>query len=530
MTREFAPQGDGGWNDDPWVGGFYGDGTGAHGDGWDGEDGWHAEDWRPRRTWPQRLVLALAVVCLLGLVVSAAGLSWGVSRYRSIEFVPVEGAEGAGAREPSNWLLVGSDARDSIDPDDPRAGAFLGEAVTGTRTDTIMVARVDPGRGTIDLVSVPRDLWVPIAGSGGEGRINSAFAGEGGQARLVATVEGALGVDVHHYAEIDFGGFQSMIDALGGVAMWFDTPVRDPSSGLDVGSPGCHLLDGSTALAFARSRSLEYHNGTSWRTDPTGDLGRTARQQYLMSRLAATAAANLDPRNPRTVDRLVQAGVSNLTLGDGAGIDDLVGLARAFAAAGSAGVRRHALPVTPFTTQQGAAVLALETGPAQSVLDIFRGLVVPAPPISSESPEPDAGAAESGLNLTTFRVDVMNGAQVAGVAQGTADRLSGAGFVIGDIGNEDPVERTVIRHPARLAPEAAAVATALGVDPVYEIDDTLARVRLIVGPDLATAGTVTTPTTAPTTPPAEAAPAPDETPRYEVGIVPTGPPPGTPCP
>jgi LCP family protein required for cell wall assembly len=486
------------------------------------------EPWvEPRRTWGQRLLIAVAGVCIVGLVVTALGLTWGLQRYKEITFLPVEGVEEAVGGEPVNWLLVGSDSREGIDPSSPNAAVFVGEEVGGKRTDTIMIARVDQGRRTIDLLSVPRDLWVPIAGTGGEGRVNSAFNGDGGEQRLVATVEESLGLEINNYAEINFVGFQAVIDALGGVPVWFDTPVRDPNSGLDVGSPGCHLLDGFSALAFARSRSLEYHDGSSWRTDPTGDLGRTARQQFLLSRLADTARARIDPTDFGTIDRVVKAGGRNLVFDDGSGVNDLLSLGRTFSGVGAAGITRHALPVTPFRTAQGAAVLALQTEEAQPVLDVFRGKVEP-PPVEEVGDE--AAVDVDSVARDSFRVDVMNGAQVAGIAQSTADTLAGQGFLIGDVGNADPVDGTVIRHPSDLTTEASVVASVLGVGARFELDDSLSRVRVIIGPDLAGAGVGGAGTETPPSTVAEpAAVQPEQPGENEVGVVPGAPPPGTEC-
>ena len=464
----------------------------------------------------------MAVLCVLGLVLSALGLTWSLRRYQQIEFLPVEGVEGADGGEPVNWLLVGSDSREGIDPSDPNAGVFIGEAVGGKRTDTIIVARVDQQRQTIDLLSVPRDLWVPIAGTGSEGRVNSAFNGDGGEARLVATVEGYLGIEINNYAEIDFVGFQAVIDSLGGVPMWFDTPVRDPASGLDIATAGCHNLDGFGALAFARSRSLQYHDGSAWRSDPTGDLGRTARQQYLLGRVAATAQTRLDPTELGTIDRVVQSAGQHLVMDDGTGLNDLLSLARTFSAVGSGAISRHALPVSGFRTSGGAAVLALQVEEAQPTLELFR----------QRRPEPEPAVAApvaADVDRGSFRVDVKNGARVAGIARSTAEALGAAGFVIGDIGNAEGVDQTVIRYPTALEGAAGAVGAALVVAPRYEVDESLTRIELIIGPDLAAAsvsGGVAAEATTTTAAPAAAEPEPDSN---EVGVVPSGPPEGVEC-
>ena len=424
--------------------------------------------------------------------------------------------EPARTGEPANWLLVGSDSREGIDPNDPNAGVFIGEAVEGKRTDTIIVARVDPGAKSIDLVSVPRDLWVPIAGTGENGRVNSAFNGEGGEARLVSTVEDFLDIEINNYAEINFSGFQAIIDSLGGVSIWFDNPVRDPKSGLDVPSAGCHALSGFDALAFARSRSLEYHDGEAWRADPTGDLGRTARQQFLLTRLASTASSKLDLTDLGTVDQILRVGGQNLVVDDGAGANDLFGLARTFAAVGGEGIHRHGLPVEGFRTSGGAAVLALLEAEAQPTLDIFRGL---APPVEAGPPSAETVPRES------FEIEVQNGARVAGVAASTEVELVAAGFIVAEIGDAlDPVERTVVRYPASLESAAATLGTALAASPAYEVDDSLSQVLLVVGPDHA--GLVGAETSAE---PSDAAPAPEPVGENVVGVVPTLGPPGSDC-
>ncbi len=461
----------------------------------------------------------MSITCVFALLVAAAGLTWGLRRYQSINFVPVAGVESTPVGEPANWLLVGSDSREGIDPDDPNAGIFIGETVSGKRTDTIMVARVNPEAKTIDLLSVPRDLWVPIAGTGSNGRINSAFNGEGGEERLVATVEEFLDIEINNYAEVNFVGFQAVIDALGGVPIWFDTPVRDEGSGLDIQVPGCHTLDGFQALAFARSRKLQFQQADgSWSSDPTGDLGRTARQQYLLSRLADTASSNLNVTDLGTIDRILQAGGENLVLDDGAGARDLLNLAQIFAQVGSDGIARHALPVSDFRTSGGASVLALDEAGAQPTLDIFR-VIVPPPEI-----------VES-VDRNSFTVDVLNGARIAGIAGSTADSLTAAGFIVGEVDNAEAVFATTIRYPQSQGQAAGTLAAALAVPVEFDADDSLTTVQLVLGPEftLPSAETATTEVDpavpVETTPEVLAAEVPDN----EVGFVPGPSPEGTAC-
>ena len=96
-----------------------------------------------------------------------------------------------------------------------------------------MIMRVDPTTDTVDMVSLPRDLWVPIAGTGESQRINTAYSSDDGRQRLIDTIQQDFGIPINHYIEVDFKGFQGVVDAIGGVPMYFDEPMRDDNSGLE---------------------------------------------------------------------------------------------------------------------------------------------------------------------------------------------------------------------------------------------------------------------------------------------------------
>ena len=208
---------------------------------------------------PKRVAAgALACVLLVG-VLAGAGAAWGLWSFSKIQRVDLNLAEVESPTEPMNVLVVGSDSRADIEKGDPGAGGMLGkDAPTGQRADSLLIARIDPSSDRIDLLSVPRDLWVPKAGTDSKQRINSAYA-QSAQA-VVDSVQSSLGIPINHFVEVDFSGFQSLVEAIGGVPMYFDHPVRDGNSGLDIGAKGCHVLDGQNGLAFARSRHLEWNN------------------------------------------------------------------------------------------------------------------------------------------------------------------------------------------------------------------------------------------------------------------------------
>ena len=109
------------------------------------------------------------------------------------------------AGEAANYLLVGTDSREGIDPSDPDAGGFLGD--TGCEcTDTIMVLRVDPEEKQAYILSFPRDLYLPISGTGETARINTAHAH--GAQTLIDTIQDNFDIPIHHYVEIDFVGLR----------------------------------------------------------------------------------------------------------------------------------------------------------------------------------------------------------------------------------------------------------------------------------------------------------------------------------
>lgn len=171
------------------------------------------------------------------------------------------------------FLLVGSDSREGLD-DLAYFGSF-----GGARSDVVMLVRVEQNGSVAQVLSIPRDLYVDIPGHG-KNRINAAYA-FGGSKLLVETIRANLGVQVNHYAEVDFVGFRDMVDELGGIEITFPNPARDTKSGLRV-EAGTQLLDGGAALAYARSRSYQEMQDGRWVAVDANDIGRTERQREVI--------------------------------------------------------------------------------------------------------------------------------------------------------------------------------------------------------------------------------------------------------
>jgi LCP family protein required for cell wall assembly len=348
---------------------------------------------RPRRSWPQRLLLALGLFLSTALLLGAAGLWYANSKLDDVETIPLGGvltprgieAAGLGPTNIENYLLVGSDSRENADPDSPDYGG-IGDAneTGGRRSDTIMVLRFDPSTNSGALLSLPRDLFVPISGTGKKNRINSAYAA--GPDVLVKTIQEALGIPIHHYVEIDFNGFKKMVEAVGGVNVWFDYPSRDKHTGLFVEQTGCVKLDGVQALQFARSRYFEQFRDGQWQQDAASDLGRINRQQDFL-RNAMQKAISEGSTSPITATKLVNAAVENLRVDDGL---DLWGLANRVRVMGAGGLHAYTLPVDGKMVGD-MSVVVMRDGEAAPLLQYFRG-------VTSTPPAAAGGEGAAGLD------------------------------------------------------------------------------------------------------------------------------------
>jgi LCP family protein required for cell wall assembly len=266
---------------------------------------------RRKRHWG-RIVLAL----LLVFVVAVAGAGWWMDS--SLHGIPAlaDYPERPAAGKGTTWLLVGSDSRQGLTPDQQAELATGGDVGNG-RTDTILLVHV-PGIGSstpTTMVSIPRDSYVPIPGDGKD-KINAAFA-VGGAPLLAQTVEQATGIRLDHYAEIGFDGFAVLVDAVGGVTVCPTEPISDPLAGIDLPA-GCQKLDGRNALGYVRTRAT-----------PRADLDRMINQRRFMSALLHRAASPAVLLNPLRWYPMAHAMTGALTVDAGVHVWDLAQLALA---------------------------------------------------------------------------------------------------------------------------------------------------------------------------------------------------------
>ena len=234
------------------------------------------------------VVLLVAIIIVFGAI---GGVLWTENQIERIPEEELTSLNTPVSNGVRTILVVGTDSRDNLpDEFDNVFGDF-----SGSRTDTIMLVHFTPGGGA-QLLSIPRDLKVEIDGYK-DNRVNAAFA-FGGADLLIDTIQDNLGIPIHHYVEIGFGGFAQLVDTLGGVTIDFAHDARDSKSGFNV-KAGSRVLDGEQAVAFARSRHYRERRDGEWKSVGGSDIGRTRRQQALLMALfdEAASASTLDAAN-----------------------------------------------------------------------------------------------------------------------------------------------------------------------------------------------------------------------------------------
>jgi len=267
----------------------------------------------------------IAVFTVLALVLLFVGTGIGtwfwasgkVTKVAALSDYDGRPAQGAG----TNWLVVGSDSRSNLtqaQKNELHVGSDQGQ-----RTDTILLLHY--GSSGTDLISIPRDSYVTIpaytdssgkAHSARKNKINAAYD-LGGAPLLTKTVEMATGVRIDHYMEIGFLGVVNVVDAVGGVHLCLDAPVKDSHSGADLPA-GCQNLNGTQSLALIRTR---YSLANS-------DISRMANQQKFVAALAKSAMRPGVELNPFTLYPFLNSALGAIAVDDGSGLSDLVSMAR----------------------------------------------------------------------------------------------------------------------------------------------------------------------------------------------------------
>lgn len=297
-----------------------------------------------RRRW----VWALPVV-VVALVVGGAALAYEAGgaaeprpeRLQASQTSWVQrmfGEEEAVGKHPFNVLVLGVDTRPKSEED-------------GSRTDTIMLVRVEPRDGDINVLSVPRDLLVEV-GPGQEDRINAAY-NFGGIEQTITAFEDYASIPVDHYAVVDFEGFRDFVDAIGGVEMDVEDEIPPKYEIED----GLQTLNGAQALFYARYRKTS-----------GGDLDRIGRQQRLVAALRSQA---FDWNTVKQLPEILR--VANRNVQTDMGLRQGIALGRILIKRGpNARMTAQQLKGTPATLENGDQVLIPDPEANDPILDQFR--------------------------------------------------------------------------------------------------------------------------------------------------------------
>lgn len=216
--------------------------------------------------------------------------------------------------EPFYMMLIGSDRREDDDS-------------MGARSDTNIVVRVDPTQNLATMVSIPRDTMIDIDGYG-TNKFNAAY-NYGGAAATIKEATQLTGVNISHYAEVNFEELVQLVDAVGGVDVEVGERIDDPDAGDIVIEAGPQHLNGEAALVFARSRAYV-----------DGDFTRTSNQRLLISALVNKVLSLPVTELPGVLQKAAKCVVTDLS------VNDIISLAQQFKDAGNLTVYSAMVPST----------------------------------------------------------------------------------------------------------------------------------------------------------------------------------------
>lgn len=367
------------------------------------------------------------------------------------------------AKEPFYMMLLGTDGSSERDEDEELGGVY--------RSDSMILARVDAPNHKITMVTIPRDIPVDL-GQYGEQKINAAYA-FGGPALTVKTVSELAGVPISHYAEIDFDGFEAMVNALGGVTV--DVPMRiDDEDAGGVVEAGEQRLDGWHALILCRARHAYDDYGD-------GDAYRAANQRLVISAIAKEALSADIGTIARTVQTASEYVTTDLAL------NDIIGLAQVMRGIDpEKDIYTASAPTTSQYINGGWYEYLNKQEWAKMMERVDAGL----PPLEETEIDENTGVVmatagdgtgESSSGSTSTKnsrstITVKNATDITGQASKVRDELKASGYsnvLIGETNSRFSYPNTLVVYdsPDRKA-EAEAIVDVMGQGQAYYDEDT----------------------------------------------------------
>jgi len=328
-----------------------------------------------------------------------------------------------GLAHSENILLIGSDTRAF------KGGGKFGAAITGARSDTTILVHLYADGQHAVLVSIPRDTYadIPSCKQGQtttapqQNKFNVAFS-LGGPYCTIALVENMTHLRIDHFVEVNFAGFQRMVDALGGVNVCLTHPINDPvrinpvtgghiGSGLVIGA-GNHVLHGKDALGFVRAR---YAVGDG------SDLGRIKNQQVFLASMIRKATSTGMLFHPYSLYSFLDAATKSIATDPGFGLGQLRDLASRLHGLKPGKIQLLTVPLSntnayvPIGGVQ-ASVVYWDTARATALFHALRN----DKPISGHKPHPSPAPSGSPTPTPTPSPSNPLGAVTASSARCTA--------------------------------------------------------------------------------------------------------------
>ncbi|MBP7971741.1 MAG: LCP family protein [Candidatus Nanopelagicales bacterium] len=382
-----------------------------------------------RRSGRKRGPAKTVAIVASAVVLAASGIGYAAASEVTGQVKHVTVFDGMSGRVPNdggqNILLVGSDDRTGLSKAE-RKKLHAGQSDYGRHTDSMMIVHIADD-GSVGVVSIPRDSYVEIPAytdadgnttAASKQKINAAYS-IGGPQLAAKTVEQATGVHIDHYAEINFAGFVSMVDGLGGVPVCTKTAINDEKSGLNIPA-GKSTLDGPQALAYVRARYF----------DPSADLGRMKRQQTFLASVFKQATSPAVLLNPVRLMAFFNAAAGSVTTDEGFNKSAMWGIAARMGSVSPSSISFQTVPIGSEVNEPGVgSVVTWDDAAASALFDKLKTGDALTGPAKAKSETVDV--APSMISVRTY-----NGSDVSGLGTKAGTDLRDAGFnVVGQAAN-----------------------------------------------------------------------------------------------
>jgi LCP family protein required for cell wall assembly len=368
---------------------------------------------KQRRTEKSILAGRITAAVLAALIFLGIGTAWGAKTWFNSKFTEIAALDensadiqnAPGQNGDENFLIVGSDTRAGATADENVGSS---DDIEGARSDTVMLAHVPADRQRAVVISFPRDLEISrpscnrfdvgkndytdeVVNAATKVKLNTAYA-VGGPRCLTKWVQQLTGLKVNHFVGIDFGGFKDMVDAVQGVTVRVDAPIRDTVLGMVISQTGDVTISGDQALSFVRARHVV--------GDKTSDYGRIKRQQEFINSLMRKVMSRGVITDPTQLSNFVTA-FARATFGDNIGVDQMLTLAQSMKGLDPSKVNFITVPTTGESNSRGNEVLMDSQARA-----VFQALIDNTPlPGSTAANSSSSAQASSGTGAADGKAE-----------------------------------------------------------------------------------------------------------------------------